>query len=137
VTGFMRQSTLLVFGWEDFEKLVLRNPEVGIETIRLLSERLAVCESRLSDLIRKEVVARLPTLILSLSKHQGVVMGDGSRRTPARYTHQQLASMVGSNREAITRTFGRLRKASAVENRERHIYVADEGELERYADAGG
>src|SRR3712207_6112660 len=50
----LQPSTLLVLGWEDFENLVFRNPEVGIKTIRLLSERLAVSEVRLSDLIHKE-----------------------------------------------------------------------------------
>jgi CRP/FNR family transcriptional regulator len=54
---------------------------------------------------------------------------------PTRYTHQQLASMVGSNREAVTRAFGKLRKAGAVELRERQIYVTDVCELESYADA--
>jgi CRP-like cAMP-binding protein len=131
----LQPSTLLVLRWEDFEELVFRNPEVGIKTIRLLSERLAVSEGRLSDLIRNEVVARLAGLILSLSEHQGIVTGDGSRRIPTRYTHQLLASMVGSNREAITRALGRLRKAGAVEIRDRHIYVTDADELERYADA--
>jgi hypothetical protein len=39
---------------------VFRNPKVGVKkTIRLLSERLAVCEGRLSEMIRKEVPARL------------------------------------------------------------------------------
>jgi CRP/FNR family cyclic AMP-dependent transcriptional regulator len=132
----LQPSTLLVLGWEDFEELVFRNPEVGIKTIRLLSERLAMSEGRLSDLIRKEVQARLAGLILGLSEHQGVVTGDGSRRISTRYTHQLLASMVGSNREAVTRAFGRLRKAGAVEIRDRHIYVTDADELERYADAG-
>jgi CRP/FNR family transcriptional regulator, cyclic AMP receptor protein len=47
----------------------------------------------------------------------------------ARYTHRQLASMVGSNREAVTRAFGVLRKAGAVETRERQIYVTDEDAL--------
>ncbi len=129
----LQPSTLLVLGWEDFEDLVFRNPKVGLKTIRLLSERLAVCEGRLSGLIRKEVPARLADLILRLSEHQGVVMGDGSRRIPTRYTHQQLASMVGSNREAVTRAFGRLRKAGTVEVRDRHIYVTDADALERIA----
>jgi CRP/FNR family transcriptional regulator, cyclic AMP receptor protein len=132
----LQPSTMLILRWEDFEELVLRNPEVAIKTIRLLSERLAACEGRLSDLIRKEVPARLAGLILSLSEHQGIVTGNGSRRIPTRYTHQQLASMVGSNREAITRAFGRLRKAGAVEIRDRHIYVTDADALERYADVG-
>ncbi len=131
----LQPSTLLVLGWADFEELVFRNPEVGVKTIRLLSERLAMSEGRLSDLIRKEVPARLAGLILGLSEHEGVVMGDGRSRISTRYTHQQLASMVGSNREAVTRAFGKLRKAGAVEIRDRHIYVTDADELERYADA--
>src|SRR3712207_4327776 len=99
----LQPSTLLVLRWEDFEELVLRNPQVAIRTIRLLGERLAVSEGRLSDLIRKEVPARLAGLVLSLSEHEGVVTANGSRRIPTRYTHQQLASMVGSNREAVTK----------------------------------
>jgi CRP/FNR family transcriptional regulator, cyclic AMP receptor protein len=131
----LRPSILLVLEWEDFEELVLRNPEVGIKTIRLLSERLAACEGRLSDLIRKEVVARLAGLILELSEHHGVVTGDGNHMIPTRYTHEQLASMVGSNREAVTRAFGRLRKAGTLEVRSRNIYVTDADALERFAEA--
>jgi CRP/FNR family transcriptional regulator, cyclic AMP receptor protein len=130
----LQPSTVLVLGWEDFEELVLRNPQVAIKTIRLLSERLAVCESRLSDLIRKEVPARLAVLILSLGERKGVVMGDGKRMIPTRYTHQQLASMVGSNREAVTRAFGRLREAGAVEISDRQIYVTDADVLEHFAE---
>jgi CRP/FNR family transcriptional regulator, cyclic AMP receptor protein len=129
----LQPSTMLVIRWEDFEELVLRNPEVGIRTIRLLSERLAVSEGRLSDLIRKEVPARLASLILSLSEHEGVVTANGSRMIPTRYTHQQLASLVGSNREAITRAFGRLRKLGAVELRDRQIHVTDMDTLNRLA----
>jgi CRP/FNR family cyclic AMP-dependent transcriptional regulator len=129
----LQPSTLLVLGWEDFEELMFRNPEVGIKTIRLLIERLAVSEGRLSDLIRKEVVVRLASLIFSLSTHEGVITANGSRRILTRYTHQQLASLVGSNREAVTRAFGRLRKAGAVEIRERHIYVTDVDTLNRLA----
>ncbi len=113
-----------------------RNPEVGVKTIRLLGERLSVYEGRLSDLVRKEVLARLAGLILGLSEHQGVVTADGSRMIPTRYTHNQLASMVGSNREALTRAFARLRKAGAVELRNRYIYVTDADALERIAGAG-
>jgi CRP/FNR family transcriptional regulator len=121
--------------WDDLQDLVRRNPEVGVKMIRLLSERLATCEGRLSDLVRREVPARLAALVLGLSEHQGVLTADGSRWIPTRYTHRQLASMVGSNREALTRAFARLRKAGAVELRDRHIYVTDAGALERLAEA--
>jgi CRP/FNR family transcriptional regulator, cyclic AMP receptor protein len=86
-------------------------------------------------MVRKEVPARLAGLILRLSEYEGFVTGDGSRKIPTRYTHQQIASMVGSNREAVTRAFGKLRKAGVVEFRDRHIYVTDASKLQRYADA--
>ncbi len=130
----LQPSTLLVVGWEDFEELVFRNPEVGIKTLRLLSERLAVCEGRLSDMVHKEVPARLAGLILRLSDYEGLVVGDGSRRIPTRYTHQQLGSLVGSNREAVTRAMGRLRREGGVEVRNRYIYVTDADVLERLAE---
>jgi CRP/FNR family cyclic AMP-dependent transcriptional regulator len=56
---------------------------------------------------------------------------------PTRYTHNQLASMVGSNREAVTRAFRRLRDAGAVELSNRHIYVTKADALERLAEATG
>ena len=121
----LQPSTLLVLGWEDFENLVFRNPEVGIKTLRLLSERLAVCEDRLSDMVHKEVPARLAGLILRLSDYEGFVTGDGSRRIPTRYTHQQLGSLVGSNREAVTRALGKLRREGGVEVRNRYIHIVD------------
>jgi len=126
-------SVVWVLEWETFEDLARRNPEVGVEMIRVLGERLSTCEGRLSDLIRKEVPARLANLVLALSERQGVVTADGSRMIPTRYTHNQLASMVGSNREALTRAFARLRKAGVVEFRNRYIYVTDADTLERIA----
>jgi CRP-like cAMP-binding protein len=90
---------------------------------------------RLSNLIRKEVPARLADLLLRLSERDEAMAGDGELRIPARYTHRLLASMVGSNREAVTRAFGVLRKAGAVEIRDRRIYVTDEVALEGLAGA--
>ncbi len=87
----LEPSVLRVLGWEDFEELVLRRPKVGARMIHLLSERLAVYEHRLSDQIRKEVLARLAGLILRLSDPQDSVAGEGGRSVPVRYTHRQLA----------------------------------------------
>jgi CRP/FNR family transcriptional regulator len=59
---------------------------------------------------------------------------DGGRKIPTRYTHNQLASMVGSNREALTRALGKLRRAGAVEVKNRRIHVTDADTLERLAE---
>ena len=132
----LEPSVLRVLGWEDFEKLVLRRPKVGARMIHILSERLAVYEHRLSDQIRKEVLARLAGLILRLSNSQDSVAGAGGRRVPVRYTHRQLAGLVGSYREAVTRAMGELRKAGVVEIRDQHIHVTDADALECFSDVG-
>jgi CRP/FNR family cyclic AMP-dependent transcriptional regulator len=129
-------SVLRVLEGEAFDDLVRRNPEVGVKTIRVLGERLFTCEGRLSDMVRKEVPARLAGLILGLSEYQGVVTANGSRMIPTRYTHNQLASMVGSNREALTKALGRLRRAGGVEVKARRIHVVDVDVLTRIAGSG-
>jgi CRP/FNR family cyclic AMP-dependent transcriptional regulator len=131
----LESSVLMVVGWEDFEDLVLRNPEAGLKTTALFGERLEEYEGRFSDLVRKEVPARLAGLLLRLSEREDAMAGDGERSIPARYTHRLLASMVGSNREAVTRAFGVLRRAGAVEIRDQRIYVTDEVALEGLAEA--
>jgi CRP/FNR family transcriptional regulator, cyclic AMP receptor protein len=135
VVEALEPSVSRVLEGEDFEDLVHGNPEVGVKTISLLSERLVACEARLSDLVRKEVPARLASLILRLIQLQGITTANGSHMIPTRYTHQQFASMVGSNREAVTRAFRKLRDAGAVEIEGRRVYVTDEHVLERLASA--
>lgn len=121
----LEPSAVLRLAWEDFERIVRRYPEVGLRTLELFSVRLGVAEDRLSDLTRKEVPARLASLLLKLVVHEGVVISDGSRRLPTRYTHRQLASMIGANREAVTRALKGLREGGSVEVRGRLIHVVD------------
>jgi CRP/FNR family transcriptional regulator len=131
----LESSVLRMVGREDFEDLVLRNPRVGLKTMGLFGERLDEYEGRLSDIVRKEVPARLAGLLLRLSEREDAMASDGERRIPVCYTHRLLASIVGSNREAVTRAFGVLRQAGAVETRDRQIYVTDAAALAYFADA--
>ncbi len=117
----------------DVERLILDKPEVGLQLVHLLSDRLSTYETRLQDLGLKEVPARLASLILMLLEGEGIRTAEGYR-LPTRYTHQQLGSFIGANREAVTRAFARLREAGAVELRRRYIHVEDIEALRKAAD---
>src|ERR671917_1923713 len=108
----------------DVERLILDKPAVGLQLVHLLSDRLSTYETRLEDLGLKEVPARLASLILLVLESEGVRTST-SYKIPTRYTHQQLGTMIGANREAVTRAFARLREVGAVETRRRYIYVED------------
>jgi CRP/FNR family transcriptional regulator len=125
-------SDICVLKREDLERLVRGNPDVGLRMIRVLSERLRLCETRLEDIGLKDIPARLAKLILQLAEGEGVMTSEGPR-IPTHYTHRQLATMIGASRESVTRAFTRLRRAGAVELRRRRIYVKDVAVLERAA----
>jgi CRP/FNR family cyclic AMP-dependent transcriptional regulator len=117
----------------DVERLILDKPQVGLQLVHLLSDRLSTYETRLEDIGLKEVPARLASLILLLIEGEGVRNATGYK-IPTRYTHQQLGSMIGANREAVTRALARLRDAGVVQTRHRYIHVEDIEALERVAE---
>jgi CRP-like cAMP-binding protein len=125
-------SILLAMEREDVERLILEKPQVGIRMVSLLSERLHYYETRMEDVTLKEVPARLASLILFLIESEGIQV-PGEIRIPTSYTHEHLGTMIGANREAVTRAFGRLQDEGAVQIRRRIIYVADVEALERAA----
>jgi CRP/FNR family transcriptional regulator, cyclic AMP receptor protein len=127
-------STVVSLGRDDLEKLIMKTPEVGLRLVRDLAERLHASEARYTDIVGKDVPARLATLILTLVDSEGLVTNE-SYRIPTRYTHEQLASMIGCKRVAVTRAFSRLKEVGAVELRERHIIVKDLGILKGLAEA--
>jgi CRP/FNR family transcriptional regulator, cyclic AMP receptor protein len=128
-------ATVVSLRREELEKMTMNKPEVGLRLVRELAERLHASEARYADIIGKDVPARLATLILQLVDSEGVVSSE-SYRIPTRYTHEQLASMIGCKRVAVSRAFSRLKVAGAVQLKERHIIVKNLDALEDLAKAG-
>jgi CRP/FNR family transcriptional regulator len=127
------EHTLLCrVGREALEEVVRSNPEVGLRLARTLANRLQLMEDRWADMVEKEVSERLAGLIYMLVESAGVMTPEGPV-IPTRYTHKQLSSMIGSNREAVTRAFAGLQEGGAVEVKGRRVYVRDLGALRRSA----
>ena len=119
---------------EILEQLIERHPAVALAIVRMQSERLRQSEVRFAELAHKQVRARLASLILRLSASEGIVSRDGIRLdTP--YTHKQLATMIGANREAVSRAMKELREKEAVEVVRHRIHLRDREALEKEAEA--
>jgi CRP-like cAMP-binding protein len=118
---------------QDLEALVRRNPEVGLGLSRMLATQLMLMEDRWADMVEKEVSARLAGLLYMLAESEGVMTPEGPMIT-TRYTHAQLASMIGANREAVTRAIAQLQEGGCVEVKRRRVYVKDFDALRRDAE---
>jgi len=119
----------------DLERLVLDKPQVGLKVMSVLSERLFLAEDRMEDIALKEVPARLANFILQLIESEGVVTSEGYK-IPSRYTHRQLATMIGSKRETVTKAFTLLQRAGVVQLKRRRIHVGDIEALKKVASEG-
>jgi CRP/FNR family cyclic AMP-dependent transcriptional regulator len=62
----MEESEISAMCRADVERLILDKPEVGLQLVHLLSDRLLTYETRLEDMALKEVPTRLASLILLL-----------------------------------------------------------------------
>jgi CRP/FNR family cyclic AMP-dependent transcriptional regulator len=125
-------SVLISMSRTDLEHIIEENPQVGNRLLQLLSERLAAYESRIEDLTLKDIPARLANLILLLCEGEGV-MTRQDIKIPHHYTHERLGTMIGANREAVTRAFGLLQDQGAVELRRRLIHIKDMDALRQVA----
>jgi CRP/FNR family transcriptional regulator, cyclic AMP receptor protein len=127
-------SVLAFMGREALERFILNKPEVGLRMMYLLAERLGSSNERMAEIAHKEVLPRLASQILRLLESEGLVDREGQYRIPTRYTHEELATMIGAKRVAVTRAFGRLQEEGVVELIQRVVYVRNREALQRIAE---
>lgn len=117
---------------ELLREIVRNNPEVGIRVAELLIARMRLYADKMVDIALKEVPARLAHLFLWLAEIEGTVSPEGYL-VPSRYTHEQLGTMIGAKRVAVTRAMKKLRDDGLVEGGRKRILIKDREALERIA----
>ena len=122
-----------LLGLNAFWQLVRENPEVNARVVELVVNRSCANRRRMKDIALKGVTARLASLILDLLQSEGVITREGHYRILPRYTHEDLATMIGAKRVAVTRAFGALQEVGGVRLLRRQIYVIDLSALQQLA----
>src|SRR5215211_7876743 len=130
----IESSVLAYMSREDLEYFLQREPQMGLRLMDLLAENLRLMDARISDVIHKRVSARLASLIVWLIEEEGIVEGSGDRVIPYHYTHEQLGTIIGATRVAVTLAFGVLQDEGIVELRGRRVHVKDLNRLKRIAE---
>lgn len=105
--------------------LLAEHPSVAMRMMHVMTIRLRAMERKLADIAFKSVPQRLATVLVSLASP-----GPGGLPAVARYTHQQLAEMIGSYRETVTKTIGEFREAGLIRVEGDTVYLIDLSRLE-------
>ncbi|NJL17184.1 MAG: Crp/Fnr family transcriptional regulator [Nitrospira sp.] len=101
-------AMICVIRREDFDRYLANHPTVTVRLTKLIGFRLRKIQSRVEDLVFRDVPARLAHLLLELSKTDGVTDKQGIR-LKAKLTHQEMGNLIGCSRETVSTTLGRFR----------------------------
>jgi len=119
---------LCLMSRQDAITLLLGDPRIALRITETLGRRLIEAEQRLSDFAFKSLPERVAALLLHLAQEpRSRLFGTG--RPEVRYTHEQLADMVGTYRETVTKILNEFRLQGWVELRRGKIIVLDRDAL--------
>ena len=112
---------LLALSRADFLGLLKQNHEVTLELIRVLARRLRETDEQIKGLLFERVEGRTRRLLARLAKEP--VPGRDDRIATSPITHQQLADLVGTSRETITRVVKELKDEGWLEQEGKRYLV--------------
>jgi CRP-like cAMP-binding protein len=112
------------------ERVIKSDPDFALRLFSSLSERLRQSDEVIESLLHREVSTRLATLLVNLSDRFGEE--DGAS-IGVRLTHQDLANMIASTREAVSKVMSEFQREGVIEARSRRIAVLDRGALAKRA----
>jgi CRP/FNR family transcriptional regulator, global nitrogen regulator len=110
------------------ERVIKSDPEFALRLFSSLSERLRQSDEVIESLLHREVSTRLATLLVNLGERFGE-----DDLIDVRLTHQDLANMIASTREAVSKVMSELQRDGVIETRNRKIAILDRGALSKRA----
>ena len=118
----MEESQLCVIQKEQFLSLIRKRPELSFRLTKLIGLRLRRIESRVEDLVFRDVPSRLAHLLIQLSENYGKTTPEGIFLN-IKITHQEMANLIGSIRETVSATLGEFKKEGLITFEGRKIII--------------
>lgn len=106
--AYKSDVSLCAFSIEDFNQLLRKKPELALKYSKQVGSKLRNVESRLVNLLNKDVKTRLVNFLAQL-----IVDSDGEA-SPEGYcisnhlTHEDIANLIGSSRQTVTTLINEL-----------------------------
>ena len=126
-----RPSTVWAIERDAFWTFLDETPAAQAALLRQVVELLADREAMIDDLLSLDVRGRLAKALLGLAEQHGRSDKDGGVLIPVRLTHRDLAGMVGSSRENVSRALVGFRRRGLLDYGTESIRLIDPEGLRR------
>lgn len=119
-------SEVLCWPKDEMAPIVSRHPEIAIQAVRIISERMFDLQDRYRDLATLPVPQRLARTLVRLERQR-----EESRLSSLRLSRQDLAEMIGSTLFTVSRILTAWSEKGIVETARESVTVRDLARLER------
>jgi CRP/FNR family transcriptional regulator, cyclic AMP receptor protein len=123
----LEAGTVWAMPGQQAREISARDAMFGFGLIQAIGQRVVEAENRLEQMAYRTIASRLAALLLDL--------GQDSPHHVVRATHQELADMLGTWRETISKTLQEFRRQGLVASGRRQLTLLDLEGLE--LEAGG
>lgn len=117
-SAIMRDTVLIYIPIDLFEDFLMMNPEVCIKIFRVLGNIVVDLQRRLEEKMSYNTYEQIILLLIRLSKKHAEEINEHQIRFTTQFMNRELANMIGSSRETVSRTLTQLKKQDLVTNNE-------------------
>ena len=109
----VEDSLLCGFTKERFERLVIEHPNIGLQIMRNMSERISWLTSRVGSASSTHLEERLYAVLTTVAKEHGR-RTEGGLLIVFPLTHEELSFLVGAHRVSVTKALKSLGESGKV-----------------------
>ncbi len=124
VAEAVEEAYICMMKKDDFERLLKDYPSLVFQVTKLIGARLRKIESKIGELVYKDVPKKLAYILLRLADSYGVRDSRGILLR-VKMSHRELASLIGSSRETVSLVMGEFKDKGLIENWNRQIIIKD------------
>jgi CRP/FNR family transcriptional regulator, cyclic AMP receptor protein len=106
----LEQASLVVVPISQFEKVLVDNPHLSIKVFKVLGEKIVDLQERLEAQILNNTYEQIIKLLIRLGELHGEKQENGTILLKADFTNKDLANMIGTTRETVSRTLTKMKK---------------------------
>ena len=122
-------SEVLMLDRNDFVRFIETKPSVVLSILGEMSRRLREADQKIGSLALLDVYGRVARALLDLARKEGEKT-DAGVVVKERPTHQQLAGMVGTSRETVSRVMSELQKQGYLRTQGKRLILTQGEALE-------
>ena len=116
----------------DLENLIRNNSDLALDFIKILSNELHSSQEKIKNIALNDTYVRVAKLLLTLSSKHGVDSNDNTLKLDLNLTREELASLVGTSRETISRALSQFSKENIIDIKGREIIICNKDKLEEW-----